>query len=111
ERQPDHVGAVDAESVQQLDDITPEVVEAARRVRHRGPAVTSVVVAHDAVPRRDQGTHLRVPHAEITSERSRQYDDLSVLGAVDHVVHPHGSSFRLRYFSNARRTNTGAAPR
>ncbi len=87
--------ALDAQGVEQFDDVAGEVGHRAGAVGHGRAAVAAVVEPDHAEARVHEPGHLRVPHAEVAADRPGEHDDLAGVRAGDLVVRRHSISCRI----------------
>ena len=113
ERHADDMGALDAEAVEQRDDVAADVVDRVRPLRDRRPAVPARVDADDAEVLREC-RDLGLPELERRAERGEQDDHRRVGRAVDDVVQVHrchALASRASWAARARSMKTSVEPR
>lgn len=108
EREADVVRPLDAEPIQQREHVGAEVGQLVRARRHRGLAVTPVVVPDHPEPFGER-RQLRLPHGQGAAQRAAQHDDRGIRWPRhDMVQRGHRAA---RYAARARSTNAPALPR
>ena len=113
EREAAERDAVEAEVVEEVDQVPAEVVEGLAACR-RGRAPVAAPVAPDEPEVLRERGNLRLPHRVRGPERARQQERRAVGWAVEHVVQPHASSAPPRSASwraSAWSTRAPAEPR
>ena len=108
EREPDQARALDAEIVEQREQVAGQLVDRVRAGRDRRAAVAAVVVAQDAVLA-GQRRRLRVPHLVRGAERAREHDDRRIVRALDAVVDARGHGASSPAAASARSIRASTA--